>query len=61
MRYLIVLLLILVCVIPASARQWTSRSGDFTIEAELKDVRDGKAILKKPNGEEVAVPLNKLS
>jgi hypothetical protein len=61
MRYLIALTLILVCVMPATARQWTSRSGDFSIEAELKDVRDGNAILRKSNGEEVSVPLGKLS
>lgn len=31
----------------ASARQWTSRTGGFSIEAELVDVKAGDVILKK--------------
>lgn len=42
-------------------RQWTSRSGGFTVEAELLDVRDGNAILKKSDGTELTVSLSKLS
>ena len=45
----------------AAARPWTSRSGGFSVEAELLDVRDGNAILKKADGSEVSVPLSKLS
>jgi hypothetical protein len=45
----------------AAARQWTSRAGGFAVEAELVDVKDGNAVLKKANGSQVAVPLNKLS
>jgi hypothetical protein len=45
----------------AIARQWTSRAGGFSVEAELVDVRDGNVILKKADGSQVSVPLNKLS
>lgn len=46
---------------PLLARQWTSRAGGFTVEAELLDVREGNAILKKADGSELSIPLNKLS
>lgn len=45
----------------AVARQWTSRDGKYTVEAELVDVRDGSAVLRKTDGTEVLVPLSKLS
>ncbi len=45
----------------AEVRKWVSRDGQYTVEAELSDVRDASAILKKPDGSEVIVPLNKLS
>jgi hypothetical protein len=46
---------------PATARQWTSRAGGFSVEAELVDVKDGNAILKKTDGSQMSVPLSKLS
>jgi hypothetical protein len=45
----------------ALGRQWSARAGGFTVEAELVDVKDGKAILKKTDGTQISVPLNKLS
>lgn len=61
-RFLVaVLVLVVVFAVPAFARKWTSRSGGFSIEAELADVRDGNAVLRKADGTEVSVPLNKLS
>lgn len=57
----VVLVLVVGAELPAVARKWTSRSGGFSIEAELVDVRDGNAVLKKTDGSEVSVPLNKLS
>ena len=45
----------------AAARHWTSRSGGFAVDGELVDVKDGNAILKKDDGTQVSVPLNKLS
>ncbi|GAG03535.1 unnamed protein product, partial [marine sediment metagenome] len=46
---------------PAMARQWTSRTGGFSVEAELVDVKGGNVILKKEDGSQLTVPLNKLS
>ncbi len=44
----------------AVARTWSSRTGKFTIEAELVDFGDGKVKLKKTDGDVVRVPLGKL-
>lgn len=43
------------------ARQWNSRGGGFSVEADLVDVRDGNVVLKKADGSQITVPLNKLS
>ncbi|TWT78506.1 Thiol-disulfide oxidoreductase ResA [Posidoniimonas polymericola] len=48
------------CVI-AAPRTWTDVSGRFAIEAELVDVSDDVVRLRKADGEEVSVPLNRLS
>ena len=63
MRRLVPLVLILVATLqsPSLARKWTARTGGFSVEAELVDVRDGAAVLKKEDGTEVSVPLSKLS
>ena len=63
MRRTLALALILMTLLasPAFARKWTSRAGGFSLDAELVDVRDGNAVLKKTDGTEVVVPLNKLS
>ena len=42
-------------------RFWADLSGTFEIEATLIDVKEHKAILKKKDGRQVAVPLEKLS
>ena len=57
----LVLALAMAATTPALARKWSSRSGSFRVEAELLDVRDGNAVLKKDDGSEVVVPLGKLS
>ena len=48
---------------PAAAglRTWSDATGKFRLEAELVGVEDGKAILKKKDGEQVLVPIDKLS
>lgn len=63
MRRFLAVAVVLVAVLasPALARKWTSRTGGFSVEAELVDVRDGNAVLKKADGTEVSVPMNKLS
>lgn len=52
-RRLVPLVLILVATwqSPSLARKWTSRTGGFSVEAELVDVRDGSAVSKKVSGE----------
>lgn len=45
----------------ASARKWTSSDGKFTIEAELVEFANGAVKLKKEDGKEITVPLQKLS
>ena len=40
---------------------WADLSGTFEIEATLQGVKDHKALLKKIDGRELAVPLEKLS
>ena len=45
----------------ATARQWTDRSGSYSVEAELVKVEDGRVHLKKPDGKIVTVPQDRLS
>jgi hypothetical protein len=58
---LLVVVVVSLLASPVAARQWTSRAGGFSVEAELVDVKDGNVILKKVDGSQVSVPLNKLS
>jgi hypothetical protein len=44
-----------------STRTWTDASGEHKIEATYLGVADGKVKLKKSDGKEIAVPLDKLS
>ena len=46
---------------PLAARLWTYRADSTTFEAELVDVKDGNAILKRPDGSQMSVPFTKLS
>ncbi len=45
----------------AAARQWSDRSGSYSVEAELVKVEDGRVHLKKPDGKIVTVPQDRLS
>ncbi len=47
--------------LPAAARKWTSQDGRFSTEAEVVEFADGKVKLKKPSGDTVTVPLQRLS
>ena len=53
--------LLLATAYPASARKWTDKTGKFSVEADLVQVKGDKAILKKTNGKVIAVPLDRLS
>ena len=44
-----------------SAREWTSSTGAFTVEAELVDFEDGKVRLRKADGKVLTLPIDRLS
>ena len=44
----------------ASAREWTDVSGKFSVEAELVELADGQATLKRPDGRTIKLPLERL-
>ena len=44
-----------------AARKWTDKSGKFNVTAELIDVVDGKAPLRKQNGKVLTIPTERLS
>lgn len=46
---------------PAFSRQWADASGQFTVEAELVDVRDGNVQLRRQDGSVISLPLRRLS
>jgi hypothetical protein len=48
-------------VCDAQARKWTDVTGKYSVEAELVEFKDGQVRLRKPDGQEITVPLGKLS
>ena len=44
-----------------SARTWTSSSGTYRVEADFIELKGGKVVLKKKDGQTISVPLGKLS
>jgi len=63
MRLAIVLLLAAVVTggATACAREWTDSTGQHKVEAELVEVKNGQAVLKRSDGQTIAVPLVRLS
>ncbi len=51
----------LTAVSPVLAREWTDHTGRYSVEAELVEVKDGKAWLRKTDGKVVAVEVTRLS
>ena len=45
----------------AKPRTWNASNGKFSVEAKLLKVDEGKAVLKRADGQEISVPLDKLS
>ena len=45
----------------ARPRTWNDKQGKFSVEAKLLKVEDGKAVLKRSDGQEINVPLERLS
>ena len=43
------------------ARTWTDKTGRFTVDAELVEVKDDKAFLRKADGGVIGVPISTLS
>jgi thiol-disulfide isomerase/thioredoxin len=48
-------------VASAEERKWTDKTGKFSVTAELVGVQDGKAVLRKADGKELSVDLERLS
>jgi len=46
---------------PSWARKWTDSTGKFSVEAELVEVKDDKAVLKDTNGKVISLPVARLS
>ncbi len=59
--WFVTLSLLLASSYPAFARKWTDTTGKFSVEADLVQVKEGKAILKKKGGKLITVPLARLS
>jgi S1-C subfamily serine protease len=45
----------------ARTRKWTDASGVFSVEAELIEIKDGKVYLRRADGKEISIPVDKLS
>ena len=45
----------------AAGREWNSREGNFKVDAELLDVKEGNVVLKCTDGRQLTVPVSKLS
>lgn len=56
-----VILLASASVCHAQARQWTDVTGKFSVEAQFVELKDGQVRLRKTDGQEITVPLKKLS
>ena len=61
-RYVVgfALLLTSASVCDAQVRKWTDATGKYSVEAELVDFKDGQVRLRKPDGQVITVPLEKL-
>ena len=56
-----IVVLLLVVASPVLARKWTDISGEFSVEAELVEAKDGNVQLKRSDGKIISVPVSKLS
>ena len=59
--FLVILLCALTSMSGAEIRTWTDDTGQYTVEAELVEVRDGIVFLRKTDGSVSPVPLDRLS
>ena len=56
-----ILLAVILCGSPVSAREWSDRSGQFSVEAELVRIEGDNVVLRKSDGTTVSVPIAQLS
>ncbi len=59
--WMLLVVVLLIAVAPASARKWTNRTGKFSVEAELVEVKDGNVRLKQESGKIITVAISELS
>ncbi len=59
--WMLLLGLLVVTSSVAWARKWTAAKGGYSVEAELVEVKDGKLLLKRTDGNVITVPLEILS
>jgi len=45
----------------APGRRWTDSTGKYSVEAELVSIEDGQVRLRKTDGQEITVPMDRLS
>jgi uncharacterized protein (TIGR03067 family) len=58
---LVLAMLPLISATAATARKWTDASGQFSVEAEFVEIKNGEVFLKKADGVVISVPVSKLS
>ena len=53
--------LLIVAASPSWARKWADKTGKYSVQAELVEVRGANVILKKSDGAVISVPVARLS
>jgi thiol-disulfide isomerase/thioredoxin len=59
--FVVALLGAIAAAVVAEERTWTDKTGKFKVSGELIEVQDGKALLRRADGKEIKVPLERLS
>jgi thiol-disulfide isomerase/thioredoxin len=58
---LVAVVLTVTVVASAEERKWSDKTGKFSVTAELVTVEDGKALLRRADGKEISVDVERLS
>lgn len=56
-----VLLVAIAAAVTAEERTWSDATGKFSVRAELVEVKDGKAVLRRTDGKQMDVSVDRLS
>jgi thiol-disulfide isomerase/thioredoxin len=59
--FVVALLGAIAAAVVAEERTWTDKTGKFKISGELVKVQDGNALVRRADGKEIKVPLERLS